>query len=148
MSIKLFFEAIIKIILGILLVGLLIFLPAGTLNYFNGWLLCGILFIPMFIAGIIMMIKSPELLKRRLSAKEKIGASADGKTINEIVNKPQIRELINTYSFAKLVLLMGAENVGKISGIYETGELRDEIYRRSINMDLSDSSESEYSFLS
>lgn len=73
MSIKLFFEAIIKIILGILLVGLLIFLPAGTLNYFNGWLLCGILFIPMFIAGIIMMIKSPELLKRRLSAKEKIG---------------------------------------------------------------------------
>lgn len=73
MSIKLFFEAIIKIILGILLVGLLIFLPAGTLNYFNGWLLCGILFIPMFIAGVIMMIKSPELLKRRLSAKEKIG---------------------------------------------------------------------------
>lgn len=73
MSIKLFFEAIIKIILGILLVGLLIFLPAGTLNYFNGWLLCGILFIPMFIAGIVMMIKSPELLKRRLSAKEKIG---------------------------------------------------------------------------
>lgn len=72
MSIKLFFEAIIKIILGILLVGLLIFLPAGTLNYFNGWLLCGILFIPMFIAGIVMMIKSPELLKRRLSAKEKI----------------------------------------------------------------------------
>lgn len=73
MSIKLFFEAIIKIILGILLVGLLIFLPAGTLNYFNGWLLCGILFIPMFIAGTVMMIKSPELLKRRLSAKEKIG---------------------------------------------------------------------------
>lgn len=73
MSIKLFFEAIIKIIFGILLVGLLIFLPAGTLNYFNGWLLCGILFIPMFIVGIVMMIKSPELLKRRLSAKEKIG---------------------------------------------------------------------------
>ena len=73
MSIKLFFEAIIKIIFGILLVGLLIFLPAGTLNYFNGWLLCGILFIPMFIVGIVLMIKSPELLKRRLSAKEKIG---------------------------------------------------------------------------
>ena len=73
MSIKLFFEAIIKIIFGILLVGLLIFLPAGTLNYFNGWLLCGILFIPMLIVGIVLMIKSPELLKRRLSAKEKIG---------------------------------------------------------------------------
>ena len=73
MSIKLFFEVIIKIIFGILLVGLLIFLPAGTLNYFNGWLLCGILFIPMLIVGIVLMIKSPELLKRRLSAKEKIG---------------------------------------------------------------------------
>ena len=62
-SVKLFFEAIIKIILGVVLVGLLIFLPAGTLNYFNGWLLMGILFIPMFIAGIVMMIKNPELLK-------------------------------------------------------------------------------------
>ena len=72
-SVKLFFEAIIKIILGVVLVGLLIFLPAGTLNYFNGWLLIGILFIPMFIAGIVMMIKNPELLKRRLDAKEKIG---------------------------------------------------------------------------
>ena len=73
MSVKLFFEAIIKIILGVVLVGLLIFLPAGTFNYFNGWLLMGILFIPMFIAGIVMMIKNPELLKRRLDAKEKIG---------------------------------------------------------------------------
>ena len=73
MSLKLFFEAMIKIILGIVLVGLLIFLPAGTFNYFNGWLLMGILFIPMFIAGIVMMIKSPELLKRRLDAKEKLG---------------------------------------------------------------------------
>ncbi len=78
----------------------------------------------------------------------KLFVTIHASTINEIVNKPQIRELINTYSFDKLVLLMGAENVGKISGIYETGELRDEIYRRSINMDLSDSSESEYSFLS
>ena len=73
MNVKLFFEAIIKIILGVVLVGLLIFLPAGTFNYFNGWLLMGILFIPMFIAGIVMMIKNPELLKRRLDAKEKIG---------------------------------------------------------------------------
>lgn len=73
MNVKLFFEAIIKIILGVVLVGLFIFLPAGTLNYFNGWLLMGILFIPMFIAGIVMMIKNPELLKRRLDAKEKIG---------------------------------------------------------------------------
>lgn len=71
MSFKLFFEAITKFLLGIILVGLLIFLPAGTLSYFNGWLFMGILFIPMFIAGIVMMFKNPELLKKRLDAKEK-----------------------------------------------------------------------------
>lgn len=71
MSIKLFFEAIFKFLLGVLLVGLLIFIPAGTINFFNGWLFMGLLFIPMFIAGIIMMIKSPNLLKSRLNAKEK-----------------------------------------------------------------------------
>ena len=71
MSLKLFFEAIIKFILGVIMIGLLIFIPANSLNYLNGWLLMGLLFIPMFIAGIIMMIKSPELLKSRLDAKEK-----------------------------------------------------------------------------
>ena len=71
MTLKLFFEAIIKFFLGIILVGLLLFLPAGTFSFFNGWLLIGILFIPMFIAGIIMLIKNPELLKKRLDAKEK-----------------------------------------------------------------------------
>ena len=68
---KLFFEAIIKFLLGIILVGLLIFLPAGTLKYLNGWIFMGILFIPMFLAGIIMMIKNPSLLKSRLDSKEK-----------------------------------------------------------------------------
>ena len=71
MSVKLFFEALIKFSLGTILVGLLIFLPAGTFSYFNGWLLMGILFIPMFCAGIVMMFKNPELLKTRLDAKEK-----------------------------------------------------------------------------
>ena len=71
MNIKLFCEAIIKFISGILIIGLLLFLPANTLNYFNAWLLMGLLFIPMFIAGIVMMIKNPELLKRRLNSKEK-----------------------------------------------------------------------------
>lgn len=70
MTMRLFFEAIFKFALGIILVGLLIFLPAGTLLYFNGWLFMGILFIPMFIAGIVMMIKNPSLLKSRLDAKE------------------------------------------------------------------------------
>lgn len=56
--------------LGVLLVGTLIFLPAGTFSYFNGWLLMGILFVPMFFAGIVMMLKNPNLLKSRLNAKE------------------------------------------------------------------------------
>ena len=71
MNVKLFFEAIIKFIFGVLLVGALVFIPANTINYWNGWLFMGLLFIPMFIAGIVMMIKSPELLKKRLNAKEK-----------------------------------------------------------------------------
>ena len=71
MTIKLFFSAIAKFILGVLLVGLLIFLPAGTLDYFGGLVFMGILFVPMFFAGIVMMIKNPALLKSRLSAKEK-----------------------------------------------------------------------------
>ena len=71
MSFKLLFEAIIKFLSGVILVALLIFLPAGTFSYFYGWLLMGILFIPMFLAGIVMMLKNPELLKKRLDAKEK-----------------------------------------------------------------------------
>ena len=70
MTIKLFYSAIIKFVLGVLLVGLLLFLPAGTVQYPNGWLFMGILFVPMSVAGIILMIKNPELLIKRLSAKE------------------------------------------------------------------------------
>ena len=68
---KLFFEAIIKFSLGVVLIGLLVFLPAGSLNYLNGWIFMGVLFIPMFVAGIVMLIKSPNLLRSRLDAKEK-----------------------------------------------------------------------------
>ncbi len=71
MDTKLFISAITKIIMGIIIVGLLLFLPAGSLEYYNAWLFMGLLFIPMFIAGIIMMIKNPDLLRRRLNAKEK-----------------------------------------------------------------------------
>lgn len=70
-TIQLFFQAIIKFVLGVVLVGLLIFLPAGTFLFYNGWLLMGVLFIPMFFAGVVMMFKNPELLKKRLDAKEK-----------------------------------------------------------------------------
>ena len=71
MSIKFFVEAILKFALGVLLVGVLVFLPAGTFDFWQGWLFMGILFVPMFIAGIVMMCKNPSLLKSRLDAKEK-----------------------------------------------------------------------------
>jgi len=68
---KLFIQAIGKYLLGLILVLILLFIPAGTLNYWNAWLLIGVLFIPMLIAGIILMIKNPVLLRKRLNAKEK-----------------------------------------------------------------------------
>ncbi len=71
MTVKLFISAMLKFSLGVILVGALIFLPAGTLGFLGGWLLMGILFVPMFGAGIVMMIKNPYLLSSRLDAKEK-----------------------------------------------------------------------------
>jgi len=68
---KLLAEALIKFTCGLLMVGLLIFLPAGTLAYTYGWLLIGLLFGPMMIAGFVMLAKSPEFLAKRLDAKEK-----------------------------------------------------------------------------
>ena len=77
MNKKLFTEAIIKFFAGVLLVGLLIFLPAGTIHFPGGWLLMSILFIPMFAAGLVMMKKNPSLLKSRLNAREKQSAQQD-----------------------------------------------------------------------
>ena len=71
MDAKLFSQAIVKFLIGLLIVGLLLFLPAGTFAYWQAWLLIGILFIPMFLAGLVMMKKSPDLLRRRLDAREK-----------------------------------------------------------------------------
>ena len=71
MNKHLLIQALIKFLAGITLVGLLVFLPAGTFAYWQGWLLMEILFIPMFIAGIFMAVKNPELLRKRLNAKEK-----------------------------------------------------------------------------
>ena len=70
MSAKLFLQAIIKFLAGVVMVGALIFLPAWSFAYVEGWIFMGILFMPMFVAGIVMMFKSPDLLKSRLSAKE------------------------------------------------------------------------------
>lgn len=71
MNKSLFLKAIIRYISGVILVGILLFVPAGTLNYWNAWLFMGILFVPMLIAGIILMLKNPMLLKSRLDVKEK-----------------------------------------------------------------------------
>ena len=71
MTFKLFVEAILKFSLGVVLIGVLIFWPAGTLEFVGGWLLMTILFVPMFLAGIVMMIFNPSLLASRLNAKEK-----------------------------------------------------------------------------
>ena len=70
MDIKLFFQALSKFLIGLIIICILIFIPAGTVNYPNGWLFIALLFIPMFFAGIIMLFKSPDLLRRRLNAKE------------------------------------------------------------------------------
>ena len=70
MDIKLFFQALSKFLIGLIIICILLFIPAGTINYPNGWLFIALLFIPMLFAGIIMIFKSPDLLRRRLNAKE------------------------------------------------------------------------------
>ena len=70
MNKKLFFQALSKFLIGLIIICILLFIPAGTLDYPNGWLFIALLFIPMFFAGIIMLFKSPDLLRRRLNAKE------------------------------------------------------------------------------
>ena len=70
MTVKLFFQAIVKFTAGLILVGLLLFLPAGTFAFWQAWLFIGILFVPMLIAGFVMMFRNPALLRKRLNAKE------------------------------------------------------------------------------
>ena len=64
-------QALIKLVSGLILICILIFLPAGSFSFWQGWLFIGILFIPMLIAGVILMRKNPDLLRKRLDAKEK-----------------------------------------------------------------------------
>ena len=71
MTRTLFFSAILKFTAGVVLLAALLFLPAGTIHWFGGWLLMGILFVPMFLAGLVMMAKNPNLLRSRLNAREK-----------------------------------------------------------------------------
>ena len=67
---KLIINALIKYIMGFLMVGLLLFLPAGTFDYWNAWLFIALLFIPMFLLGVVLCVKSPQLLEKRLNSKE------------------------------------------------------------------------------
>lgn len=78
MSGKEFGQAMVKFFSGLLLVGALLFLPAGTWDYWQAWLLIGILFVPMFVAGLVLMKKNPDLLRKRLNAKEE---QAEQKTV-------------------------------------------------------------------
>lgn len=68
---KLLLNALIKFIVGLTIVGALVFLPAGSFGYINGWLFIGLLFVPMLILGIVLFVKAPDLLEKRLGAKEK-----------------------------------------------------------------------------
>ena len=70
MDAKLFGQGIIKFVCGFVIIGILLFVPAGSFGFWQGWLLMGILFVPMFVAGLIMMKRSPDLLRKRLSTKE------------------------------------------------------------------------------
>lgn len=67
---KLIISALTKYIAGLIMVAMMLFLPAGTINYFNGWLFIGLLFVPMFLLGVVLLIKSPQLLEKRLRSKE------------------------------------------------------------------------------
>ena len=78
MDTNLLMQSLVKFFLGVILLGVLIFLPAWSFRYWQGWLLMGILFVPMFLAGLVMMAKNPELLRKRLNAKEQ---EAEQKTV-------------------------------------------------------------------
>ena len=68
---KLAISAFLKFVIGLLLIAAIVFIPAGSLSYTNGWLFIGLLFVPMLALGIVLFIKSPDLLEKRLNAKEK-----------------------------------------------------------------------------
>lgn len=129
---KLFVQAIIKFISGVVMVALMIFLPAGNLNYWNGWLFMGILFIPMFIAGIILMLKSPQLLKIRLNTKEN---ESEQKTVILLSGIMFLAGFVLcgfNYRFSWIVLpkwvIIGATILFLISYILYAEVLRENIY--------------------
>lgn len=71
MTTRLLFQALTKFLVGLVIIGLLLFVPAGTFHFWQAWLFIALLFVPMFVAGIVLMVRNPELLRKRLEAKEK-----------------------------------------------------------------------------
>lgn len=129
---KLLFQAIFKFILGVLMIVVLLFLPAGTVNYWNAWLLMGLLFIPMFIAGVILWIKNPNLLRKRLNVKEKeseqkrvIGMSLIIFVLGFIIAGLDFR---NGWSNMSVGVVVGASVIFVISYILYAEVLRENTY--------------------
>lgn len=129
---KLLFQAIFKFILGVLMIVVLLFLPAGTVNYWNAWLLMGLLFIPMFIAGVILWIKNPNLLRKRLNVKEKeseqkrvIGMSLIIFVLGFIIAGLDFR---NGWSNMSVGVVVGASVIFVISYILYAEVLRENAY--------------------
>ena len=85
MTTKLFIQALTKYVIGLAIVMALLFIPAGTINYWQAWLFIGILFIPMLIVGIVLMSRNPELLRKRLDAKEKEGEQKSVITMSSLL---------------------------------------------------------------
>lgn len=82
---KLLLNGLAKFLIGLLLVGVLIFLPAGTFNYIGGWIFIVLLFIPIFIMGVVLLLKAPDLLKKRLDGKEKEGTQRSVVAVSALV---------------------------------------------------------------
>ena len=85
MTTKLFIQALTKYVIGLAIVMALLFIPAGAINYWQAWLFIGILFIPMLIVGIVLMSRNPELLRKRLDAKEKEGEQKSVSTMSSLL---------------------------------------------------------------
>ena len=111
---KLLFQTIIKFILGIVMIGGLLFVPAGSFEYWNAWLFMGLLFIPMFFVGIVLFLKNKELLRKRLNGKEKEETQKDVIRISAVIFLIGfiIAGLDFKYNFSRLP--MGVVTIGSV----------------------------------
>ena len=82
---ELFKQSLTRYLLGVIVLGILLFLPAGSFHYWQGWLLMGILFIPMCVAGIVLLATNPDLLRKHLNAKEKEKKTEDGSCLKRAI---------------------------------------------------------------